>query len=138
MAFKLSAAATILTQLTGKASGGLLPTAYLAFFSSPPNDDGSGFTEISGGSYARILIGNSGQSMTQKMGNPSNRHIENSEIIYGAETTASWTGITHWGLFSTATGGTPEVWGTITGAPVTVPSGYIPIIRAGQFGLTLA
>lgn len=138
MPFKVSAAATLLNQLTGKAAGGILPTAYLAFFSSPPNDDGTGFTEISGGGYARILIGRYDQSATQKMGAPSNRHIENSEIIYGAETTAQWAGITHWGLFTSATGGTPEIWGAITGAPVTIPSGYIPLFRVGSFEIDLS
>ena len=113
MAFKLSSAEKILKQCTGKLEGGILPTAYLAFLSSAPADDGTGFTEISGGSYARILLGRSDQSATQKMGTPSNRHIENAEIIYGAETTASWSGITHWALFTSATGGTPELWGAV-------------------------
>ena len=104
MAFKLTAAEKILKQCTGKLDGGILPTCYLGFSSTAPNDDGTGFTEPSGGGYARTLIGSSSQPMTQKMGAPSNRHIENSEIIYAPETTAPWVDLRYWGYFTAALG----------------------------------
>ena len=138
MAFKLTAATSILNQLTGRANNGILASCYLGFSSTAPNDDGTNFTEPSGGGYSRPLIGTSSQPATFKMGEPSNRHIENDEIIYAPETTAQWTDLRYWGFFTTATGGTPEIWGSLTGGPITIPSGYIPLFRVGEFGMTLA
>lgn len=138
MPFKLTAAAAILNQMTGKATGGILPTCYLGLSSTVPNDDGTNFSEPSGGGYARVLLGASAQSLTQKMGTPANRATENVEIIYFPETTAQWSGLTRWGLFTSASGGTPEIWGTLTGGPITIPSGYIPLFRVGSFGLSIA
>lgn len=138
MAFKPSAAETILKQCTGRQSGGILGTCYMALFTSPPSSDGTGFTEMSGNGYLRVLIGNSSQSETQKMGTLAGGHIENDEIIYFPETTGSWSGLTHWGFFTGATGGTPEMWSPLTGGPITIPSGYIPLFRVGTFEMDLA
>ena len=98
MAFNTSAAASILNQLTGRAAVGLLPSCYMGFSSTTPADDGTNFTEPSGGSYERILIGIALQPATIKMGDPADRHIENDKIIYGAETTAPWSNLYYWGL----------------------------------------
>lgn len=43
---------------------------------------------------------------------------------------------THFGLFSSSSGGTPNFWAELD-TPITVSQGYVPLIRAGQLVLGL-
>ncbi len=139
MAFKLSAADTVLGQFTGRVSNGILSSCWMGLLKSAPADDGTGFIEQSGNGYLRALIGISRQSATQKMSAAVDRHTENKEIIYFPEAVdGSWSGLPHWALFETETGGTPEMWGPLTGGPITIPVGYMPLFRVGTFEMDLA
>ena len=126
---------TILSAMLGKLNyATIAPTCYLGLSTATPSSDGSGFSEPGNG-YARSLIGNYQTSATQKMTVTGNS-ATNSEIIFFNEATASWGTITHWGIFSAATGGTPLVWGALT-TSVSVPGNYVPLFRVNNFTLTL-
>lgn len=47
----------LLNYLTGQQSEPALPATWLALFTVAGSDDGTGFTEVSGGSYARVQVG---------------------------------------------------------------------------------
>lgn len=113
-------------------------TCYIALSTTTPSADGSNFTEpASGTGYARVLIGNYSQTNTQLMTAASNGSISNTDnIIFFPEATSSWGTITHFGLFSAKTGGIPIMYGALSSS-ISVPSGYIPIFRAGALTVSL-
>lgn len=136
MAFTITGSTAILNGLIGKGSGSLA-NCYMGLSTTTPNANGSNFTEPSGTlGYARSVIGISGQSATQVMGNPSNGSVSNTDIIFFPEATGSWGTITHFGLFTAASGGQLIVYGALT-TPITVAANYVPLFRAGNFTLTL-
>lgn len=57
-------------------------------------------------------------------------------IIFFPEATANWGTITHFGIFTSKISSIPIMWGALT-TPITVPSGYIPIFRAGALTVSL-
>ena len=65
---------------------------------------------------------------------PTNGKTLNKQIIYFPEATADWGTVTHFGLFTSATGGTPFLWGALSD-PVNIPSGYVPLFRAGKLSI---
>ena len=137
MAFTYTGSENLLKGMTGKTSNGLLPNCYIALSTTEPSADGTNFTEPSSvNGYARAIIGLNGQAATQVMGNPVNGSITNADIIFFPEATASWGTITHFGLFTAATGGTMMVYGALT-TPITVGANYVPLFRVGNFTLTL-
>ncbi|MBR3891428.1 MAG: hypothetical protein IKJ30_05100 [Bacilli bacterium] len=103
-----------------------------------PDAAGSNFSEPSSSSgYARVMLGTQGQSNTYVMDAAVNGSICNtSNIIFFPEATASWGTVTHFGLFSSKTGGTPILWGALSSS-ISIPSGYIPIFRAGALTVSL-
>ena len=70
------------------------------------------------------------------MGTPANGSVSNTDIIFFPEATGSWGTITHFGLFTQASGGQLIVYGALT-SPITVSANYVPLFRAGNFTLTL-
>jgi len=136
MAFTNTGSTAILNGLIGKGTGSLA-NCYMGLSTSTPNADGTNFTEPSSTlGYARSVIGISGQSATQVMGNPSNGSVSNTDIIFFPEATSAWGTITHFGLFTAASGGTLIVYGALT-SPITVSANYVPLFRVGNFTLTL-
>jgi len=137
MAFTHSGSATVLNGLIGKASSVALSNCYLALSSTAPNADGTNFTEPdSSKGYARAIIGLQGQSATQVMTAPANGVTQNKDIIFFPEASASWGTLTHFGLYSSATGGTLVLYGALS-EPITVSANYVPLFRVGNFSLTL-
>lgn len=93
----------ILKSIVGKDSA-YGSTIYIGLSSTAPNADGSGITEPSGNGYARVLIGASNQSLTQKFGEPVDGVITNNVDIYFPESTGSWGDpLTHFFFASSAT-----------------------------------
>lgn len=140
MAFNSTVTASFLNQLTGKASG-VLGTCYIGLSTTTPASDGSNFTEPSSSNgYERALVGQYNSSTTQKMGTPTFSAgvgtITNNSAIQFNEATSTWNTITHFGLFTAATGGTPLVWGALT-TSVVVAAETIPVFRVSQFTLTM-
>ena len=116
----------------------LAPTCYIGLSTSTPTAASDNFTEPSEASgYSKVLIGNYNQSSTLLMEQASGGSISNTNsIIFFPEATASWGTITHFGIFTSKTSSIPIMWGALT-TPITVPSGYIPIFRAGALTVSL-
>jgi hypothetical protein len=137
MAFTTYGSTQVLSGLIGKGSGPL-SNCYIALSTTAPNADGTNFTEpLSSAGYARSIIGLSSTSATQVMSSPSGGATSNSSIIFFPEATASWGTVTHFGLFTSASGGNLVLYGTLTN-PIAVAANYVPLFRVGNFSLTLS
>ena len=112
--------------LSGLFPNGSSGGTYIGLSTTTPNENGGNFTEPTVGSttgYKRAKV--------EVMGTPSDGQIQNTDIIFFPESLGDgWGTITHFGLFSAQTGGTPYFWGELTGSSVQIPAGYIPIFRA--------
>jgi len=85
-------------------SGGLPATYYVGLSTTTINFDGTGATEPSGGSYARVAFTNN----KTNWGTASNGVLVNSVAITFPESSASWGTITYVGLWDASTAG--NVW----------------------------
>ena len=137
MAFTNYGSTQVLNGLIGKGTGPL-SNCYIALSTTSPNADGTNFTEPStSAGYARSIIGLSGTTATQVMSNPTAGASSNTSIIFFPEATASWGTVTHFGLYSSQTGGSLVLYGTLTN-PIAVAANYVPLFRVGNFSLTLS
>lgn len=116
----------------------LASTCYIGLSTTTPNANGENFTEPSESTgYAKVLLGHYNQSNTQLMEAAADGSICNTNnIIFFPEATASWGTITHFGIFTSKTATTPIMWGALSSS-IAVPSGYIPIFRAGALTVSL-
>lgn len=112
-------------------------TWYLGLSTTTPGDDGTGFTEPVGGSYARVSITNDGTKWaTATPGGDGITRKANAAAFTFTNPTGAWGQVTHWGLFTVSSGGTPEWVGELD-APISPRSGNSPVeFAAGQFILT--
>lgn len=128
----------ILSLLCGKADRlTSVSSIYVGLSTSAPLADGTNVTEPVGNGYARVLLGDASQVLTQKMGTVANGHVENDEIIYFPEATGSWGTITHFCIFDSASGGNLLAFGALN-SPITPTANTIPIIRVGELDLSLS
>lgn len=128
----------ILPLLCGKASSLTSASSiYVGLSTSAPLADGTNVTEPVGNGYARVLLGNASQELTQKMGTVANGHVENDEIIYFPEATGSWGTITHFCIFDRDSGGNLLAFGALS-TPIQPVANTIPIIRVGELSLSLS
>lgn len=116
----------------------LAQTAYIGLSTTTPDSSGGNFTEpATSAGYSRTLIGNYNQASTQLMDAAADGSISNAHnIIFFPEATTTWNTITHFGIFTAKTGGTPILWGALS-SNINVPAGYIPIFRAGSLTVSL-
>lgn len=107
---------------------------YVALFTTIPNDDGTGGTEVSGTGYARIQHGPSDATWTA----PTTSGIfANIGVIQYGSPTANWGTITAFGLYSAVSGGNLFAKGSLTGN-VTVNSGDpAPAFADGALTVTI-
>jgi hypothetical protein len=122
--------AAVLDALYGKQTLTVPDTLYVGLSTTPPNPDGTGFTEPSGGGYARVAVQNDGThwyAATQD--NPSIK--ANALPILFPEATADWGTVTHWGIFDAAEGGAVIDWAPLT-TSFNVVSGQQPQFREGD------
>lgn len=83
------------------------PTTYIALFTSDPGDDASG-TEVSGGSYARVLVydnGSGSPDWTVAAVDGVGYSVENDDDVTFPTATGDWGTVTHFGIFDAATSG---------------------------------
>jgi hypothetical protein len=137
-------AESILNWVTGRTAMPSLPTPYLALFTAAPTSDaGTGGTEVSGGSYARIVASGSGiwgaagaSSGTEPSVTPA--AITNSAGgITFATSTGSWGSVLAWGLYDAVTAGNLLWWdylGNFPWLPCTVSAASPGIITAHAHG----
>ena len=103
---------------------------------SPANSDGSGYNEPdTAAGYKRAFLGNyqsSNNIMTVKTDLGGELVATNDNIIYFPEATSNWAAVVGWGLFGSASGGTPLFYGNLSTA-VTVQQNYVPMFRKENF-----
>jgi len=117
---------------------------YLALSTTTPNPDGSNFTEPSIPSGAQDDSGNNitvneyqRVSLEGVIGTAANAIIKNIAIAFFNEAEHyGWGTITHFGIFTSKTGGTPIFYGELS-TPIAIPKNYIPIFRAGKLQVGL-
>lgn len=98
----------VLNHITGKTALFTLATPmYVALFTAIGSDNGTGFTEVSGGSYARVAMA-AGNWNTATGTSPST--VTNSVAATFPASTAAWGTIIAWGLYDAASGGNLLCW----------------------------
>lgn len=122
--------AAVLDALYGKQTLAMPDTLYIGLSTTAPNPDGTGFTEPSGGGYARVAFPN---DLTRwypaTQDNPSIK--ANALPILFPEATAGWGTVTHWGIFDAETGGALLDWAQLT-TSFDVVAGQQPQFREGD------
>lgn len=108
---------------------------YIALFTVVGTDAGTGFTEVSGGSYARVGTG-SGDWASPSGSSPTTM-VNATKITFPAPT-ADWGTVFGIGLFDGPTGGNLGAWdylGNYSWLPCTVSSASPGIITAKAHGI---
>jgi hypothetical protein len=90
--------ASIITHLLRTGSWSKPAALYAGLFTAMPAEDGTGGTEVTGGSYGRVACG-PGDAWWNAAG-------VNLQQIQFATPTANWGLVIGWGLFSASSGGT--------------------------------
>ena len=99
-----------------------IKNCYVGLSTTTPTAAGGNFSEPSPSTgYVRASIGDLNTSISAQ--------VANDAIIFFNETLGSYGTITHFGLFSSKSGGTPFFVGQLTN-PLTIDTGYVPIFRA--------
>lgn len=122
------------SQFGASAIAGVAPgTWYLGLSLTTPTPDGGGFAEPPGGlGYARVPIPNDATRWAPATTADGVIRKPSAAKFTFANPTGSWGQITHWGLFLTLTGGTPE-WVQALDASISPKAGHSPVeFDAGQ------
>ncbi len=89
-------------------------TLYFALFTSAPSPDGTGGTEVTGGSYARKAVTNNNTEFPDAVTGEKT----NANAITWASATADWGIVTHLKVVDTVSGAPTNIydWGELTDA----------------------
>src|ERR1051326_4905328 len=113
-------AQNFLNYIVGKTAVPTLPTAFIALFTAVGTDANTGFTEVSGGSYARQST--SGATWNAASGSAPSTD-SNAAAITFPTATANWGTVIAFGLFDALTVGNLLAWdylGNFSWLPATV------------------
>lgn len=91
----------------GKTAMPSLPTVSLGLFTVVGTDAGSGFTEVTGGSYARVTTAGADWNAASGTAPSSN---SNANALTFPLSTGSWGTVIAWGLFDAASAGNMLWW----------------------------
>jgi len=119
----------ILDHIFGKGSY-TPPVIYVALSTADPTDDGSGFAEPSGNSYARL------QTSASDWNAASSGSLDNASDITFGQATGSWGTITHFALFDAVTGGNMLAHGELS-QPKAIGSSDTAKFEAGDLDIAL-
>jgi hypothetical protein len=97
----------VLNHLVGKTSIFAMRTAYVALFTVAGADDGTGFTEVAGGAYARVATA-PGDWAVPTAAAPS--VVTNTNPIVFATSTANWGTVNAFGIYDAASSGNLLAW----------------------------
>jgi hypothetical protein len=97
----------ILQHLTGKVAIFAMPTAYVALFTAVGIDAGTGFTEVTGGAYARVAT--AATDWNNATGSAPSL-ITNANPLVFPTASAAWGTVIGFGLYDAATGGNLNAW----------------------------
>ena len=132
----------ILQAVGGNGDAFNMSSAYLALSTTAPNKDGSNVTEPSSTlGYQRSALG--GSSITRYMGSPTydastgKYTITNAKEIHFNVATSGWGTITHFAIYTYATGGTMYYSGQLS-SPINVAEGEVVVIKPGQIAISLS
>lgn len=92
------------------------PATYVALHTADPTDAGTG-TEVSGGSYARVLVnpaGGSAPKWNAAAVDAPGYKVSNADDITFPTATVSWGTITHFGIRDASSGGNLLMHGALT------------------------
>lgn len=115
----------------GKISNPFPSTLYFALSTTTPANDGTGVTEPSGGSYARVSVTN---DSTNFPATGTDRSKANGAVITYPTATGNWGTCTHFVVFDASSSGNMIAWGVLS-SPITVTTGVQPEFAVG--GLTI-
>jgi hypothetical protein len=99
--------AGLLQHITGKTAIFSMKAAYVALFSAAGADDGNGFTELSGGAYARVATAGTDWGIPSGI-SPS--VITNANPLVFPTSTAAWGTIIAFGIYDALTAGNLMAW----------------------------
>lgn len=97
----------LLNYIVGKTAVPTLPTAFVALFTAVGTDAGTGFTEVSGGSYARQST--SGATWNSASGSAPSTISNNATVTFPVAT-GNWGTVIAWGLYDALTVGNLLAW----------------------------
>lgn len=106
----------LLDHVFGKSTYTAPTNWFVGLSSTTPTDTGSNFTEPTGGAYARVSTAATDWNAAVE-GDPT--ILDNLNAVTFPTATADWAAaasLTHFGLFTAATLGTPQMWGALTTA----------------------
>ena len=114
------------SQFGGGATTWAPATWYLGLSTNTPNDDGTGFVEPVGGSYARVTVTNNATNFPTAATVSGVTTKKNGAKFTFPNPSGLWGLITHYGFFTALTGGTPEYSNPLD-TPITIQSGNTPV-----------
>jgi hypothetical protein len=126
----------ILNHVVGKTTIFTLPTAYVGLFTATGTDAGSGFSEPSGGAYARVATAAADWNSATGSA-PSS--ISNANPVNFPTATANWGNIIAFGIYDASTAGNLLLWdyfGAFTWLPATVSAASPAVLTAKAHGFT--
>ena len=126
MPYSTTQSNSILNWTFAKGSLTTKSAVYIGLCTNDPEADSGIFNELSGNGYSRVLISQSGSLFPNVIASASNRQIQNNAQINWTKATAAWITANGFGLFESATGGTPFYYGKLT-EPLTVPEGAVAL-----------
>lgn len=100
-------ALNVLNYITGRAAMPTLPTGYLALFTAAGTDAGTSFTEVSGGSYARVSTAG---AFGAAAGVAPSSITNSAAALSYVPATALWGNVIAWGIYDALTGGNLLAW----------------------------
>lgn len=124
--------------LTGKTAMPTLPVTYVGLFTAVGTDAGTGFTEVSGGSYARVATAGADWNSASGTGPSSISNVN--DLVY-ALATADWGTVIAFGLFDASTSGNLLAWDYLGGfawLPCTVSSASPAVLTSKAHGYSAA
>jgi hypothetical protein len=125
----------ILDELYGATALAAPATYWVALSTTTPTDTGTNFTEPSGNGYARVSKTNDTAAWSAATAADPTVKANLSVITFPAAT-GSWGTVTHVGLFTVASGGTPVDWAALS-ASQAISSGTTASFAAGALTTSL-
>lgn len=122
----------LLNAITGRAAYTNPAALYLALFTAVGTDAGTGFTEVSGGGYARVSCAGAGVWGAASGTIPATITNSGAAITFPSAT-ASWGNVIAWGLYDASTAGNLLDWdflGNDPWFPCTITSASPGVVTA--------
>jgi len=114
------------SQFGGGATTWAPATWYLGLSVSVPNDDGTGFSEPVGGSYARVAVTNNSTNFPAAVTTAGETTKTNGAKFTFTNPTGLWGNVVAYGWFTASSGGLPQYHNPLDSG-ITIKSGNTPV-----------